>query len=76
MTIPQAKKVVSYAESDDNDDEEDVFDPAASISKKRRASQKPKVEESDEDVFVGGMDGAIDEDDGIFISAITQLHQN
>ena len=59
----KAKKVVSYAESD-GDDDEDAFDPAG-ISSKRRKSRLSKVVESDddtEDVFIGGLDEA--DDDG------------
>ncbi|KAH6720735.1 muts domain V-domain-containing protein [Leptodontidium sp. 2 PMI_412] len=59
----KAKKVVSYAESDDEDDE-DAYDPAG-INTKRRAVPKTKIEEDDEDedVFIGGLDGAADDDD-------------
>jgi DNA mismatch repair protein MSH6 len=54
--------VVSYAETDDEDDE-DAFDPAG-IKPKRRAPRKAIAEESEEeDVFVGGLDG-VDDDDG------------
>ena len=65
----QAKKVVSYAESDDEDDEddEDAFDPAGINTQKRKLHRKAKVVESeddDEDVFIGGLDGAADDDDG------------
>jgi DNA mismatch repair protein MSH6 len=62
----QAKKVVSYAESDDEDDE-DAFDPAGINTQKRKLHRKAKVVESeddDEDVFIGGLDGAADDDDG------------
>lgn len=60
----QAKKVVSYAESDDDDDE-DAFDPAG-INAKRRKSRLPKLadDDDDEDTFIGGLDGADDDDDG------------
>jgi DNA mismatch repair protein MSH6 len=63
----QAKKVVSYAESDDEDDE-DAFDPAGINTQKRKLQRKSKVVESeddDEDAFVGGLDGAADDDDGM-----------
>jgi DNA mismatch repair protein MSH6 len=62
----QAKKVVSYAESDDEDDE-DAFDPAGINTQKRKLHRKAKVVESeddDEDVFISGLDGAADDDDG------------
>lgn len=62
----QAKKVVSYAESDDEDDE-DAFDPAGINTQKRKLQRKSKVVESeddDEDVFIAGLDGAVDDDDG------------
>lgn len=53
----QAKKAVSYAESED--DEGAAFE-ATLRSRKRRV---PKIEVSDvEDEFVGGLDGAIDDD--------------
>ena len=67
----QAKKVVSYAESDDEDDE-DAFDPAGINTQKRKLQRKSKVVESeddDEDVFVGGLDGAEDDDDGMDLSS-------
>ncbi len=63
----QAKKVVSYAESDDEDDE-DAFDPAGINTQKRKAQRKSKVVEDDDDeddTFVGGLDGAADDDDGM-----------
>ena len=61
----KAKKVVSYAESDDEDDE-DAFDPAGINTQKRKLQRKSRVvEDDDEDVFVGGLDGAADEDDGM-----------
>jgi DNA mismatch repair protein MSH6 len=59
----QAKKPISYAESDDDD--EDAFDPAGILTNKRKGRGKPVVEDDDEeDVFVGGLDGAADDDDG------------
>jgi len=76
----QAKKVVSYAESDDEDDE-DAFDPAGINTQKRKLQRKSKVVESedDEDAFVGGLDGAVDDDDGmnrsLFIRAATDTSQ-
>ncbi|KAK0113572.1 DNA mismatch repair protein msh6 [Cadophora gregata f. sp. sojae] len=59
----KAKKVVSYAESDDDDDE-DAYDPAGINTKRRRVS-KPKIEEDEdeEDAFIAGLDGAVDDDD-------------
>lgn len=59
----QAKKVVSYAESDD--DEEDILDPVGVSTQRRKAQRKTLVEDDDddEDVFIGGLDGA--DDDGI-----------
>jgi DNA mismatch repair protein MSH6 len=56
---------VSYAESDDEDDE-DAFDPVGIKTRRRRLQQKSKItdDEDDEDVFVGGLDGAADDDDG------------
>ena len=65
MYFPQAKeKVVNYAESDDEDDE-DAFDPAG-ISTRRSRGRKPVVADDDDedDAFVGGLDDAADEDDG------------
>jgi DNA mismatch repair protein MSH6 len=62
----QAKKVVSYAESDDEDDE-DAFDPAGINTQKRKLQRRSKVVESeddDEDAFIAGLDGAADDDDG------------
>jgi len=61
----KAKKVVSYAESDDEDDE-DAFDPAGINTQKRKLQRKSRVveDDDDEDVFVGGLDGAADDDDG------------
>ncbi|TVY81493.1 DNA mismatch repair protein msh6 [Lachnellula suecica] len=58
----KAKKVVSYAESDDDD--EDAFDPAG-ISTQRQRKRKPIIEEDEdeEDAFIGGLDGAADDDD-------------
>ena len=58
----QAKKVVSYAESDD-DDEDDAFDPAGIKSKPRRTTKPTIPDDTDEeDTFIGGMDEAADED--------------
>ena len=61
----KAKKVVSYAESDEDD--EDAFDPAGINTQKRKLQRKSRVVEDDdeEDVFVGGLDGAADDDDGM-----------
>jgi DNA mismatch repair protein MSH6 len=62
----QAKKVVSYAESDSEDDD-DAFDPAGINNQKRRAQRKSKVVDDDDDeddAFIGGLDGAADDDDG------------
>ena len=62
----KVKKVVSYAESDDEDDE-DAFDPAGINSQKRKLQRKSKVvedDDDDEDVFIGDLDGAVDDDDG------------
>lgn len=62
----QAKKVVSYAESDDEDDE-DAFDPAGINTQKRKLQRRSKVvedDDDDEDVFIGGLDGVADDDDG------------
>jgi DNA mismatch repair protein MSH6 len=60
----QAKKPISYAESDDDD--EDAFDPAGILTNKRKGRGKPVIEDDDDedDVFVGGLDGAADDDDG------------
>lgn len=60
----KAKKVVSYAESDEDD--EDAFDPAGINTQKRKLQRKSRVveDDDDEDVFVGGLDGAADDDDG------------
>jgi DNA mismatch repair protein MSH6 len=57
----KAKKVVSYAESEDDDDE-DAFDPAG-ISTKRQRARKPVIaDDDDEDDFAANLDGAVDED--------------
>ena len=61
----QAKKVVSYAESDEDD--EDAFDPAGINTQKRKVQRKPKViddDDDEDDSFLGGLDGAADDDDG------------
>lgn len=74
----QAKKVVSYAESDDEDDE-DAFDPAGINTQKRKLHRKAKVVESeddDEDVFIGGLDGAADDDDGKSTSSSCPEHNS
>jgi DNA mismatch repair protein MSH6 len=57
----QAKKAISYAESSDD---EDAFDPAG-ISTKRRAVRAKRIveDDDDQDTFIGGLDGA-DDDDG------------
>jgi DNA mismatch repair protein MSH6 len=63
----KAKKVVSYAETDDEDDE-DAFDPAG-INSRRRAPRKIKdVETDEEDTFIGELDGAADDDDGAYFN--------
>lgn len=51
---------MSYAESDDD---EDAFDPAG-ISTQRKRIRKPLIadDEDEEEEFVGGVDGAADED--------------
>jgi hypothetical protein len=61
----KAKKVVSYAESDGEDDE-DAFDPAGINTQRRKLQRKPKVVDDDdeEDAFIGDLDGAADDDDG------------
>jgi len=70
----QAKKVASYAESDDEDDE-DAFDPAGINTQKRKLQRRSKaVEENDddEDAFIGGFDGAADDDDGKMVPKHTE----
>jgi DNA mismatch repair protein MSH6 len=66
----KAKKVVSYAESD-GDDDEDAFDPAG-ISSKRRKRRPKTGDDEDSDVFVGDVDGAVD-DDGMLRALPFQL---
>jgi DNA mismatch repair protein MSH6 len=58
----QAKKPISYAESDD---EEDAFDPAGISTQRRKVQRKVVVEDDDDDddAFIGGLDGA--DDDGM-----------
>ncbi|CAG8975044.1 hypothetical protein HYALB_00011707 [Hymenoscyphus albidus] len=57
----KAKKPISYAESEDDDEE------AINATLKSRKRRVPKIEVSDaeenEDEFVGGLDGALDDDD-------------
>ncbi|KAH8669713.1 muts domain V-domain-containing protein [Tricladium varicosporioides] len=56
----KVKKVVSYAESDDD---EDAFDPAG-LNRKRKARKPKALEESEEeDAFVADLDAAVDDDD-------------
>jgi DNA mismatch repair protein MSH6 len=60
VLLPQAKKPISYAESDDEDD-----DPVCISTNKRKAKTAQVVEDDDdEDTFIGGLDGAADDDDG------------
>lgn len=55
--------MVSYAESGPEDDD-DVFDPAG-IKTQRRVRKRTVIEDDDEeDAFIGGLDGAADDDDG------------
>lgn len=57
----QAKKAISYAESSDD---EDAFDPAGISTRKKAMRAKRVVEDDDdeEDTFIGGLDGAADDD--------------
>lgn len=59
----QAKKIVSYAESD-GDDDEDAFDPAGISTQRRKSKLSKVVDESDdaEDTFIGEVDDAADDD--------------
>jgi DNA mismatch repair protein MSH6 len=71
----QAKKVVSYVESDDEDDE-DAFDPAGINTQKRKLQRKSKVveeDDDDEDVFIGDLDGPADDDDGKIFPMYTRI---
>lgn len=54
---------MSYAESDDEDDE-DAFDPAGISTQRSRGRGKPIVADDDdeEDTFIGGLEGAADDD--------------
>lgn len=64
LFLLQAKKAISYAESD-NDDDEDAFDPAGISTKKKTMRNKRVVEDDDEeDEFIGTLDGAADDDGG------------
>ena len=71
LTLIQAKKVISYAESDE--DEDDAFDPAG-VNMQKRKQRKPVVEDDDDegDVFIGGLDGA--DDDGMVVIPFTFEH--
>jgi DNA mismatch repair protein MSH6 len=54
--------MVSYAESDDDDDD-DAFDPAGIKSRPSRSRKTNVLQDSeDEDTFVAGDDGPLDED--------------
>ncbi|CAO1596275.1 DNA mismatch repair protein msh6 [Xanthoria calcicola] len=58
----KAKRVISYAESGDEEDEDDVFDPSVATNNRRRMLKKRKTSPSpDTDDFIG--DGASDLDD-------------
>lgn len=62
----QAKKVLSYAESDEDDEEDDPL-PAV-VSKKRRSTNRRKVvleDDDDDGDFTHGMDGADEDEDGM-----------
>lgn len=50
----QAKRVVSYAESGDEDDEDDVFNPSVTTKSRGRMLKKRKTNSSpDTDDFIG-----------------------
>jgi DNA mismatch repair protein MSH6 len=74
----QAKKVVSYAESADEGDE-DAFDPAGISTQRRTKGRRRQVieDEDDEDdefdAFVGGLDGAAEDDGGSCSWAVEDL---
>ena len=78
----QAKKVVSYAESADEDgDDDDPIDPSAGQRRKGRPSKRIKTnmesDDDDDDVYVAetGMEnGAVSE--GRALSAIRCLEKN
>ncbi len=54
--------MISYAESGDEEDEDDVFDPSVATNNRRRMLKKRKTSPSpDTDDFIG--DGASDLDD-------------
>ena len=58
----QAKKVVNYAETDDEgDDDEDIFKPVRARSSKRR--RRSLEDESDGDAFVEEAEDVMMEDD-------------
>ncbi|KAL9596859.1 MAG: hypothetical protein Q9219_005529 [cf. Caloplaca sp. 3 TL-2023] len=63
----KAKKVINYAESDNEDDADDVFNPSLPTRNKGRALKRRKTNSSPEaDDFVGDIESepdAIDEDD-------------
>jgi DNA mismatch repair protein MSH6 len=69
--IGQARKSVNYAESDDDEDEDDVLGPIANNSRGRATKRmRVSVEEDSDDEF--GLDAATqqamleDDDDGMF----------
>ncbi|KAL8703166.1 MAG: hypothetical protein Q9201_003642 [Fulgogasparrea decipioides] len=65
----KAKKVINYAESGDEDDEEDVFNPSLPTRKRERVLKRRKTSSSpDNDEFMGDGDSeldAVDADDFI-----------
>lgn len=57
----QAKKVISYAESGDEEDEDDVFNPSLSSRRKGRALKRRRTSPSPEaDEFVGDIESEPD----------------
>lgn len=56
----KARKVINYAESADEGDEDDVI--PATKSNKRKSSRRRLIHESDEDDFAKGLDGSLEDD--------------
>jgi DNA mismatch repair protein MSH6 len=65
LTHSQAKKTVNYAESDDDDEEDEVFKPIANNARKGRANKRRKIslEDSDDefDLDVATQEAMLDE---------------
>jgi len=73
----KAKKQVNYAESDGEDDDDEVFKPLSGngrAAKRRRISVK---DESDDEFGVNdAVQGAVESDEGMFVSRHTRYIQH